>query len=133
MSRNPNKQRFPAPHAPSYYAQSANTAPERPAARGEIRAQACVIGAGFSGLSTALALAERGYQVVVLEASHVGWGASGRNGGQLVNGYSRDLDVVEQRYGPEAAQALGAMAFEGADIIRERVARYDIDCQLTAL
>lgn len=132
MSRNPNKQRFPAPHAPSYYAQSANTAPERPAARGEIRAQACVIGAGFSGLSTALALAERGYQVVVLEASHVGWGASGRNGGQLVNGYSRDLDVVEQRYGPEAAQALGAMAFEGADIIRERVARYDIDCHLRA-
>ena len=132
MSRNPNKQRFPAPHAPSYYAQSANTAPERPAARGEIRAQACVIGAGFSGLSTALALAERGYQVIVLEASHVGWGASGRNGGQLVNGYSRDLDVVEQRYGTEAARALGAMAFEGADIIRERVARYDIDCHLRA-
>lgn len=130
MSRNPNKQQFPAPHAPSYYAASANPAPERPALSGEVRSQVCVIGAGFSGISTALALAERGYQVCVLEASHVGWGASGRNGGQLVNGYSRDLDVVEARYGQQAAKALGAMAFEGADIIRDRVARYAIDCHL---
>lgn len=130
MSRNPNQETFPAPHAPSYYAASAHHAPERPPASGAIRTQVCVIGAGFSGLSTALALAERGYQVAVLEASHVGWGASGRNGGQLVNGYSRDLDVVESRYGAEAAAALGAMAFEGADIIRDRVARYGIDCHL---
>lgn len=130
MSRNPNKQTFPAPHAPSYYAATANPAPERPPLAGPVETQVCVVGGGFSGLSTALSLAERGYDVVVVEASHVGWGASGRNGGQLVNGYSRDLDVVESRYGTEAAKALGAMAFEGADIIRERVARYGIDCDL---
>ncbi len=130
MSRNPNKQSFPAPHAPSYYAATANTAPERPALAGAVDTQVCVVGAGFSGLATAVSLAERGYDVVVVEASHVGWGASGRNGGQLVNGYSRDLDVVESRYGAKAAEALGSMAFEGAAIIRERVARYGIDCDL---
>lgn len=130
MSRNPNKQSFPAPHAPSYYAATAHAAPERPALAGAVSTQVCVVGAGFSGLATAVSLAERGYDVVVVEASHVGWGASGRNGGQLVNGYSRDLDVVESRYGTEAAKALGSMAFEGAAIIRERVARYGIDCDL---
>ncbi|RJS91966.1 FAD-binding oxidoreductase [Salinisphaera sp. Q1T1-3] len=118
------------PHAPSYYAASAHPAPARPPAEGHRRHQICVVGAGFSGLSTALALAERGYDVCVVEASHVGWGASGRNGGQLVNGYSRDLDVVAARYGRTAAAALGAMAFEGADIIRDRVHRYGIDCHL---
>jgi gamma-glutamylputrescine oxidase len=119
-----------AEHVKSYYAATANPAPARPALSGERRTQVCVIGAGFSGLSTALHLVERGHEVVVLEAARVGWGASGRNGGQLVNGYSRDLDVIEKRYGKEAARDLGGMAFEGADIIRERVARYDIDCAL---
>ena len=118
------------PHTRSYYAASANPAPERPALNGRESADVCVIGAGFSGLATALSLAERGYRVIVLEAARVGWGASGRNGGQLVNGYSRDLDVVEKRYGKEAAQTLGEMTPEGADIIRERVARYAIDCHL---
>lgn len=118
------------PHAASYYAATANPAPERPRLSGRESADVCVIGAGFSGVSTALSLAERGYRVTVVEAARVGWGASGRNGGQLVNGYSRDLDIVEQRYGQEAARALGEMTPEGAAIIRERVARYDIDCDL---
>ncbi|MDA3919537.1 MAG: FAD-dependent oxidoreductase [Salinisphaera sp.] len=118
------------PHAKSYYAESAHASPARPALAGRESAHVCVIGAGFSGLSTALTLAERGYRVIVLEAARVGWGASGRNGGQIVNGYSRDLDEVEKRYGEAAAKALGDMAFEGGDIIRERIARYDIDCDL---
>jgi gamma-glutamylputrescine oxidase len=117
-------------HAPTWYAATANPAPERPPLDAEIEADVCVIGAGFSGLSAALYLAERGYGVVALEAARVGWGASGRNGGQIVNGYSRDLDAIERTYGRDSADALGRMAFEGARIIRERIERYGIDCQL---
>jgi gamma-glutamylputrescine oxidase len=118
-------------HAPSYYAATANAAPERPQLAGETAADVCIIGAGFTGISAGLELAERGYKVVVLEAARVGWGASGRNGGQIVNGYSRELDVIERRYGAQAAEELGRMALEGGDIIRERVAKYNIDCALT--
>ncbi|BAN99708.1 FAD dependent oxidoreductase [Plautia stali symbiont] len=66
--------------------------------------------------------------MVVLEAAHVGFGASGRNGGQVVNSYSRDVDVIEQRYGKQTAQMLGSMMFEGAEIIRDRIDRYAIAC-----
>ena len=119
------------PHAPSYYAATANPAPDRPALQGSLRADVCIIGAGFTGISAGLELAERGASVVVLEAAQVGWGASGRNGGQIVNGYSRGLDVIARRYGAQAAEALGAMALEGGQIIRDRTAKYAIDCALT--
>lgn len=66
--------------------------------------------------------------MTVLEAAQVGFGASGRNGGQLVNSYSRDVDVIEARYGEKTARVLGSMMFEGADIIRQRIGRYDIQC-----
>lgn len=115
-------------HAPSFYAASGLPQPPRPRLQGSIEADAVVIGAGYTGLSTALHLAEAGYRVVVLEAARVGWGASGRNGGQLVHSYSRDLDVIEARHGTAAARALGAMAFEGAAIIKERIQRYGIAC-----
>jgi len=117
-------------HAPSYYAATANAAPDRPALQGETAADVCIIGAGFTGISAGLELAERGFSVVVLEAARVGWGASGRNGGQIVNGYSRELDVIERRYGAKAAEGLGRMALEGGNIIRQRVAKYNIDCAL---
>ncbi|WP_174874862.1 NAD(P)/FAD-dependent oxidoreductase [Vogesella oryzae] len=117
-------------HTGSYYAYSANPSPQRPALRGSLRADVCVIGAGYTGISTALHLAEAGFKVVVLEAARVGWGASGRNGGQIVNSYSRDIDVIEARHGADAARKLGAMAFEGGKIIRERIAKYDIQCDL---
>ncbi len=117
-------------HAPSYYAASANPAPPRPPLQQEISAEVCVIGAGYTGLSTALHLLEQGREVVVLEANRVGWGASGRNGGQIVHSYSRDMDVIEAAHGANAAKALGAMAFEGAQIIRQRVEQYAIDCDL---
>ncbi|WP_028534749.1 NAD(P)/FAD-dependent oxidoreductase [Paludibacterium yongneupense] len=116
----------------SYYAASANPAPKRPALTGAVHCDVCVIGAGYTGLSTALEMAERGYRVVVLEAARVGWGASGRNGGQIVNSYSRDIDVIERRHGKSAAARIGAMAFEGGAIIRERVERYGISCDLKA-
>ena len=90
----------------------------------------CVIGAGYTGLSTALFLLENGFRVTVLEAAKVGFGASGRNGGQIVNSYSRDIDVIEKQVGARQAQLLGEMAFEGGRIIRERVAKYGIQCDL---
>jgi len=120
------------PHAPSYYADSANPAPERPVLRGAVDADVCIIGAGYTGLSAGLHLAEAGFKVVILEQAKVGWGASGRNGGQIVHSYSRDIDVIEQNYGKEQAKPLAEMMFEGAQIIRERVAKYDIRCDLKA-
>ena len=120
------------PHAPSYYADSANPAPERPFLRGTVEADVCIVGAGYTGLSAGLHLAEAGFKVVILEQAKVGWGASGRNGGQIVHSYSRDIDVIEQNYGKEQAKPLAEMMFEGAQIIRERVAKYNIKCDLKA-
>lgn len=118
------------PYPQSYYAASANAAPERPALQGEVETDVCVIGAGYTGLSSALFLLENGFRVTVLEAAKVGFGASGRNGGQIVNSYSRDIDVIERSVAPKQAQLLGQMAFEGGQIIRERVAKYAIQCDL---
>lgn len=118
------------PHTTSYYAASANPSPERPPLRGAHETDVCVIGAGYTGISTALFLLEQRFRVTVLEAAKVGFGASGRNGGQIVNSYSRDIDVIESTLGAEKARLLGDMAFEGGRIIRERVARYDIQCDL---
>lgn len=117
-------------HAPSYYAASAHPQPERPPLQGRIEADVCIVGAGYTGLSSGLHLAEAGFTVVVLEAAKVGWGASGRNGGQIVHSYSRDIDVIERNHGKAVAEAMGSMAFEGARVIRERVAKYGIDCDL---
>ncbi len=117
-------------HAPSYYAHSAHAAPERPPLTGATEADVCIVGAGYTGLSAGIALAEAGMKVVVLEQSKVGWGASGRNGGQIVHSYSRDIDVIEANHGPTVARPLAAMMFEGAKVIRERVATYGIDCDL---
>ncbi|MBT9371870.1 FAD-binding oxidoreductase [Rhizobium sp. CSW-27] len=117
-------------HTASWYAASANDRRVRPALEGEVEADVCIIGAGFTGISAALELCERGYSVVVLEAERIGFGASGRNGGQIVNGYSRDLATIAGRYGTGKAAALGRMSLEGAAIIRERVSRYHIACDL---
>jgi gamma-glutamylputrescine oxidase len=128
---NPATTRLPTQtHAPSYYAASAPAQPLRPPLQGAVEADVCIVGAGYTGLSSALHLAEAGFKVVVLEAAQVGWGASGRNGGQIIHSYSRDMDVIESRHGAEQARMLGSMAFEGAQVIRERVARYAIDCDL---
>ncbi len=117
-----------ATHTGSYYAATRNDTLDRPILNENLEADVCIIGAGFTGLSSALHLVEAGFKVVVLEASRIGFGASGRNGGQLVNSYSRDIDVIERHYGSQLAAVMGDMAFEGGRIIRERIQQYEIDC-----
>jgi gamma-glutamylputrescine oxidase len=116
------------PWPQTYYAASANIAPDRPALKGDIEVDVCVIGAGFAGISAALHLAEQGRRVVVLESARVGFGASGRNGGQVINGYSRDYDVIKKWYGETTARALLNMSFDGGEIIRDRIFKYGIKC-----
>ncbi|MGB5109083.1 MAG: FAD-binding oxidoreductase [Formosimonas sp.] len=118
------------PYAPTYYAATANPVPDRPALQGDIESDICIIGAGYTGLSTGLFLAEQGFKVTILEAAKVGYGATGRNGGQIVNSYSRDIDTIEKQVGMDGAKVFGQMAFEGNRIIRERIAKYDIKCDL---
>lgn len=95
-----------APHAPSWYAASAGPLPSHPPLRGERRADVCVIGAGYTGLSSALTLAKAGYDVVVLEANKVGWGASGRNGGQIHPGFRQDPDKLAATLGEDEARRM---------------------------
>ena len=117
-------------HTDSYYAASANAAPLRPALVGSIDIDVCVVGAGYSGLSTALHLLEKGYKVAIVEGARVGWGASGRNGGQIVNGLNASLQTIKKRYGQDTATFVAGLVQEGGEIIRERVKTYDIQCDL---
>jgi gamma-glutamylputrescine oxidase len=117
-------------HAPSWYVESAASFPDQPPLEEETRADVCIVGGGFTGLSTALHLAERGVDVALIEAHRVGWGASGRNGGQIVNGLNAGLDAIERRFGAEAARFAGTLVKEGNAIIRGRVTKYAIACDL---
>ncbi len=117
-------------HTGSYYAASANRTALRPQLVGSQESDICVLGAGYSGLSTALHLAEKGHQVTVVEGARVGWGASGRNGGQIVNGLNASLGVIERRYGAGVAGQVGQMLQEGGKVIRRFVKAYDIQCDL---
>ena len=85
------------PHTGSYYAATANEKTDFAPLQGNQQADVCVIGAGFTGIATALNLAERGYNVHVVEANKVGWGASGRNGGQLISGVSGEEHFSKKR------------------------------------
>ena len=117
-------------HTNSYYAASANDTVLRPELSGEHSCDVCIVGAGFTGISSALHLAEAGFKVIVVEASRIGFGASGRNGGQLVNSYSRDIDFIKRHYGEQVGEQMAAMAFEGQAVIRQQVAKYQISCDL---
>lgn len=119
----------PEEHTGSYYAATANEVTNFPPLQGEQQADICVIGAGFTGISTALHLAERGYNVHVVEASKVGWGASGRNGGQVIGGISGEKHIAKA-LGRDQEELFGELRWAGHDIIRERVSRYDIRCDL---
>ncbi len=114
-------------HAASYYAATVPEQPPRPSLSGGARADVAIVGAGFTGLNAALTLAEAGRSVVVLEAERVGWGASGRNGGQLHSGQRRDQHYLHDTYGPEMARRLWEMAEEAKSLLHGRAARYGID------
>lgn len=117
-------------HANSYYAASANDKALRPQLTGEHRCDVCVVGAGFTGISTALSLAEKGKRVIVVEGSRIGFGASGRNGGQIVNSFNRDIDYIFKNYGDDIGHKMAKMAFAGSELIRHRIEKYNIDCDL---
>lgn len=119
-----------SPYPPSYYAASRNIIRDAKKLEGEVTADICVVGAGYSGMSTAIHLAEQRLKVVVVEAAEVGWGASGRNGGQVVNGLNASLATIGKRYGDKTANFVGSLVQEGAGIIYDWVARYGIDCDL---
>jgi glycine/D-amino acid oxidase-like deaminating enzyme len=119
----------PQAHTGSYYAATANDVTNFAPLLGEQNADVCVIGAGFTGISTALHLAERGYNVHVVEASKVGWGASGRNGGQIISGIAGEENIAKH-HGRDIEEVFGDLRWAGHEIIRERVQKYGIQCDL---
>ena len=112
----------------TYYAATAPGREVHPALAGRESADVCIVGAGFTGISAALHLAERGYSVVVLEAARIGWGASGRNGGQIGSGMRQTMRSLERSCGRERAAGLWALCEEAKAIITERIDRHRIDC-----
>lgn len=117
------------PYPDSYYAATRNPDPGYPALAEQIEADVCICGGGFTGVATALSLAERGYSVVVLEQHLIGWGASGRNGGQVIGGFSGE-ELMAKRLGPEVKDLIWDIGWRGNSIIAERVEKYAIDCDL---
>ncbi len=116
-------------HTASYYAATRNDSTNYAPLRGTHRCDVAVVGAGFTGVSTALYLAERGYDVALLESHRVGWGASGRNGGQLIDGFV-DTGKIGKRFGLAAADMAYRMGLECRDIVVDRIGQYAIDCDL---
>lgn len=117
--------------ATSYYQATRQAFPPCPPLQGEVQADVCVIGAGYTGLSAALELAANGYKVVVLEARTVGYGASGRNGGQICTGFSSGQGKIEAQIGKDDARKAFAIAEESKTLLVDRLKTYDIDCDLT--
>ena len=119
-----------ASYPDSYYTATANASGPWPKLKGELRADVCVIGGGFTGVSAALHLSERGYKVALLEAQKIGWGASGRNGGQFCSGQRIEPAAMVRILGSERARRLWDLAEEAKAIVRDRIARHAIDCDL---
>jgi glycine/D-amino acid oxidase-like deaminating enzyme len=111
---------------------SAEPGPEVTALSREERTDVAVVGAGYTGLSAALHLAERGAGVVVLDAAEPGWGGSGRNGGQVIPGLKHDPDELEHRYGAEIGRKMWQTAGTAADVVFELIARHKIACHAQA-
>ena len=120
----------PGVDAPSWYAATAPRPPARVPLQGEARADVAVIGGGFAGLSAALHLAEAGRSVALLEAHRVGWGASGRNGGQLARLPRREMAFFEAALGREDAARILAVAEDAALLVARLAERFEIDCDL---
>lgn len=118
------------PHPQSYYAATANVSIPVQVLEGEVSADVCIIGGGYTGVSSALHLAERGYKVVLLEANKLGWGASGRNGGHVGTGQRKEQEDLEQMVGLETAKVLWQLGLEAVETVESIITRHQIDCDL---
>ena len=116
----------------SYYAASVQRTQTHPPLAGDLQVDVCVIGAGLAGISAALELQQRGFKVALLEARQIGFGASGRNGGQVIMGLACDIEVIQAQLGDEAAKQVFAMTAEAIELIHERCAAHAIDCEWQA-
>ena len=114
----------------SYYQASQNRVLELSPLDGSLRADVCVVGGGYTGLSSALHLAQRGYDVVLLEARQPGWGASGRNGGQLCSGQRKDQITLTRMVGADAARQFWELAEAAKNLAKKLIADHHIDCDL---
>ena len=115
-------------HIGSYYAASAQPAPQRPALEGSIDCDVCVVGAGIAGCSSALHLAQSGLSVVLLEQHRVSWGASGRSGGQALFGIAAGQTKIERLIGAAGARTVWEVSVEALALMRELIRRYSIEC-----
>jgi len=118
-------------HPKSYYFSSLNDQQDYPILSEDIDADICIVGGGFTGIASAVELVERGYKVVVLEAHQIGWGASGRNGGQLIRGIGHELEDFRNSIGQQGIDAITAMGLEANTVVTERIKKYQIECDLT--
>jgi glycine/D-amino acid oxidase-like deaminating enzyme len=113
---------------PNLYQETAERAAPTPPLDGDRRAEVAVVGGGITGLSTALHLAEQGTTVVLLEAHEPGWGASGRNGGQVNPGLKQDPDIVERDFGPDLGARMNALAGGAPRFVFDLIKRHAIRC-----
>ncbi|MFM1571246.1 MAG: NAD(P)/FAD-dependent oxidoreductase [Porticoccaceae bacterium] len=114
----------------SYYSASTPVVPSYKALKGDITVDVCIVGAGYTGLSSALHLAKRGYKVVILEAETVAFGASGRNGGHVGTGQRMEQQDIEKKFGRETALSLWNMGLEAVDTVRDLILENSIECDL---
>ncbi len=117
-----------AEHIDSYYAASRRYRDTYPKLSGSLKVDTCVVGGGLAGIGTALPLAQQGRSVAVLEAARIGFGASGRNGGQVIAGYSCDIQTIADQVGEKAAQAFWQISTEAVSLVHQQVAQFGIEC-----
>ncbi|QBF25639.1 FAD-binding oxidoreductase [Pseudomonas tructae] len=117
-------------HARSYYSATAHTQVAYPALGADLQADVCVIGGGFTGVNCAIELAQRGLSVILLEARRIGWGASGRNGGQLIRGIGHEVEGFARYVGQDGVKYLQRAGIESVEVVAERIREHAIDCDL---
>lgn len=115
-------------HIDSHYSRTGHQSDGFTTLEGEVEAEVCVIGGGLAGLNTALGLAERGHQVVLLEGKRIGWGASGRNGGFVAPGFALSAEALNRKVGMAQGRELHGLTSDAMALIRARIEDFAIDC-----